>query len=158
MTSSHRWFETPSRLLWHHCNVFRCSAWPFRGRGCAGVLKHLFIPQLPRGIKHILRYAGIIAEIPSPGERNSNFQPVQSTATWPVTIVRVHYSDVTMTNKSPQITYPQLFVQPFVWANIKETSKPALLVLCEENSPVTGEFPSQRASNAEMFLFDDVIM
>ena len=30
--------------------------------------------------------------------------------------------------------------------------------LCEGNSPVTGEFPSQRASNAEMFPFDDVIM
>ena len=30
--------------------------------------------------------------------------------------------------------------------------------LCEGNSPVAGEFPSQRASNAEMFPFDDVIM
>ena len=32
---------------------------------------------------------------------------------------------------------------------IKETSKSALLVVCEGNSPVTGEFPAQRASNAE---------
>ena len=31
----------------------------------------------------------------------------------------------------------------------KETSKPALLALCEENSPVTGELSAQRASNAE---------
>ena len=31
----------------------------------------------------------------------------------------------------------------------KKTSKPALLALCDENSPVTGGFPSQRASNAE---------
>ena len=30
--------------------------------------------------------------------------------------------------------------------------------LCAENSPVTGEFPVQMASNAEMFPFDDVIM
>ena len=29
--------------------------------------------------------------------------------------------------------------------------------LCAGISPVTGEFPAQRASNAEMFLFDDVI-
>ena len=36
-----------------------------------------------------------------------------------------------------------------MWAHIKETSKSALLTLCEGNSPVTGEFPSQRASNAE---------
>ena len=34
----------------------------------------------------------------------------------------------------------------------------AITGLCEGNSPVTGEFPAQRASNAEMFLFDDVIM
>ena len=30
-----------------------------------------------------------------------------------------------------------------------KTSKSALLALCEGNSPVTGEFPAQRASNAE---------
>ena len=30
--------------------------------------------------------------------------------------------------------------------------------LCEGNSPVTGEFRSQRASDAKMFLFDNVIM
>ena len=30
--------------------------------------------------------------------------------------------------------------------------------LCEGNLPVTGGLPSQRASNAEMFPFDDVIM
>ena len=34
--------------------------------------------------------------------------------------------------------------------DIKETSKSASLALCEGNSPVTGEFPAQRAtSNAE---------
>ena len=31
----------------------------------------------------------------------------------------------------------------------KNTSKPALLSLCEGNPPVTGGFPSQRVSNAE---------
>ena len=33
--------------------------------------------------------------------------------------------------------------------HIKESSKSALLTLCEGNSPGTGEFPAQRASNAE---------
>ena len=33
--------------------------------------------------------------------------------------------------------------------HIKETSKSVLLALCEGNSPVTGEFPTQRVSNAE---------
>ena len=38
------------------------------------------------------------------------------------------------------------------------TSKLRVTGHCEGNSPVTGEFPTQRASNAEMFPFDDVIM
>ena len=38
------------------------------------------------------------------------------------------------------------------------TSKLRVSGLCAGNSPVTGEFPAQRASDAEMFPFDDVIM
>ena len=37
-------------------------------------------------------------------------------------------------------------------------SKPRVTGLCVGNSPVTGEFPAQKASNAKMFPFDDVIM
>ena len=40
----------------------------------------------------------------------------------------------------------------------EKTSKLCVTGLCAENSPVTGEFPTQRASNAELFSFDDVIM
>ena len=40
----------------------------------------------------------------------------------------------------------------------KKTSKLRVTGLCAGNSPVTGEFPAQRASNAEMFPFDDVII
>ena len=40
----------------------------------------------------------------------------------------------------------------------KKTPKLRVNSLCEGNSSVTSEFPSQRASNAEMFPFDDVIM
>ena len=40
----------------------------------------------------------------------------------------------------------------------KKTSKLRVTGLCEGNSPVTSEFPAQRASNAENFPFDDVIM
>ena len=40
----------------------------------------------------------------------------------------------------------------------KKTSKLRVTGLCAGNSPETGEFPAQRASNAEMFPFDDVIM
>ena len=40
----------------------------------------------------------------------------------------------------------------------KKTSKLRVTGLCEGNSPETGEIPAQRASNAEMFPFDDVSM
>ena len=40
----------------------------------------------------------------------------------------------------------------------KKTPKLRVTGLCAGNSPVTGEFPAQRAINAEMFPFDDVIM
>ena len=40
----------------------------------------------------------------------------------------------------------------------KKTSKLRVIGLCAGNSSVTGEFPAQRASNAEMLPFDDVIM
>ena len=40
----------------------------------------------------------------------------------------------------------------------KKTSKLRVTGLCEGNSPVTGEFPAQMASNAEKVPFDNVIM
>ena len=39
----------------------------------------------------------------------------------------------------------------------KQTSNFCFTGLCEEKPPVTGGFPSERTSNAEMFPFDDVI-
>ena len=40
----------------------------------------------------------------------------------------------------------------------QKTPKLRVTCLCAGNSPVTGEFPAQKASNAKMFAFDDVIM
>ena len=48
-------------------------------------------------------------------------------------------------------------VYPNVQAS-KKTSKLRATGLCAGNSPVAGEFPAQRASNAEIVSFDDVIM
>ena len=36
-----------------------------------------------------------------------------------------------------------------VWRRLKKTSKPRVAGLCAGNSPVTGEFSAQMASNAE---------
>ena len=46
-------------------------------------------------------------------------------------------------------TTSRFFAQPFVQAQIRETSKLRATGLCEVNPPVTGGFPSHRASNAE---------
>ena len=65
----------------------------------------------------------------------------------------LHHSDVMM--KSPAC---QLFLLNRLFRRrSKKTSKLCVTGLCEGNSPVTGEFPAQRASDAEIFLFDDVI-
>ena len=40
----------------------------------------------------------------------------------------------------------------------KKTSKLRVTSLCEENSPVTGEFPHKEPVTRKMFPFDDVIM
>ena len=60
--------------------------------------------------------------------------------------------DITLTSqwarwrlKSPA---PRLFTQPFIQAQIKK-SKLRATGLCEGNTPVTGEFPAQKASKAE---------
>ena len=42
-----------------------------------------------------------------------------------------------------------MFTQPFVQAQIKENIEVPRSMLCEASSPVTGEFYSQKASNAE---------
>ena len=59
--------------------------------------------------------------------------------------VLCHYNDVIMSAMVSQIT-SFTFTQPFIQSQIKE------------NSPVTGEFPAQRGSNAENISIDDVIM
>ena len=43
----------------------------------------------------------------------------------------------------------RLFTQPFIRAQIKENIKARVTGLCAGNSPRTGEFPAQMASNAE---------
>ena len=45
-------------------------------------------------------------------------------------------------------------VYPFIFSR---RSKLRVTGLCKGNSTVADEFPAQRASNAEMFPFDDVI-
>ena len=70
-------------------------------------------------------------------------------------VLFLYYSDVIMRKIVSQITGVSIGC-----STVCQKNPPKLRVtgLCEGNSPVTGELPTQRASNAEMFPFDDVIM
>ena len=59
----------------------------------------------------------------------------------------VHYNDVIMGVMASQIT--SLTIVRLFMGKSKKTSKLRVTGFCEGNSPVTGEFPAQMASNAE---------
>ena len=61
-----------------------------------------------------------------------------------------HYSDVILGTMASQITsLTSVYSTVYSGADKKKTSKLCVTGLCEGNSPVTGEFPAQIASNAE---------
>ena len=87
---------------------------------------------------------------------------------WPH-LVGLHFEENVMKNKSQWRHYEGDGVSNHRWLNClvnrlfrlrsKKTSKLRVTDLCEGNSPVIGEFPTQRASDREMFpCDDDVIM
>ena len=72
----------------------------------------------------------------------------------------IHYDDVIMGAMTSQITSLTIvcLLNRLFRRRSKKTSKLRVTGLCAGNSPGTGEFPAQMASNAEMFPFHDVIM
>ena len=61
-----------------------------------------------------------------------------------------HYCDVIMGVMASQVTGPTtVYSTVYSGADHKKTSNLRVTGLCAGNSPVTGEFPAQRASNAE---------
>ena len=60
-----------------------------------------------------------------------------------------HYTDVTMSSMASQITSLTIVYNRLFRRRPKKTSKLCVTGLCAGNSPVTGEFPAQMASNAE---------
>ena len=77
---------------------------------------------------------------------------------WPVTTGNTdsasmsgshHYYDVIQGAMASQSPARRLFTQPLFRRRSKKTSKLRATGLCAGNSPVTGEFPAQMASNAE---------
>ena len=68
-----------------------------------------------------------------------------------INIVLLYFNTVTPWWEQWRLKSPgsRLFGQPFVLTQIKENIKASCHWTFEENPPVTGEFPSQRASNTE---------
>ena len=62
---------------------------------------------------------------------------------------QIHYNDVTWTSLRLKLSTNLLFVQPYVQAHIKTTSKLRVTSLFDGNPSVTDGFPSQRVINAE---------
>ena len=60
-----------------------------------------------------------------------------------------HCSDLIMSSMAYQITGVSIVYSTFVQAQIKEIIEAPRHGICEGNSPLTNEFPTQRASNAE---------
>ena len=84
-----------------------------------------------------------------------NEQELQQPWYWPSSLITMTSTWTRWRLKSPA---SRVFTQSFIQAQIKENIKaPRHWPLCWE-SPGTGEFPAQIASNAEMFPFDDFIM
>ena len=68
----------------------------------------------------------------------------------PIEMLLYHYYDVIMGATASQITSLTIVYSTFIQAQIKkQTSELRATGLCAGNSPVTGEFPAQMASNAE---------
>ena len=64
--------------------------------------------------------------------------------------VRIHYTDGIVSAMASQIA-SLMIVYSFVYSGTEQRKHQKLRVtgLCKENSPVTGEFPAQKVSNAE---------
>ena len=63
---------------------------------------------------------------------------------------RIHYNDAIMSAMASQITSLTIvYSSVYSKRRSKKTSKFRVTGLCAGNSPVTGEFPAQMASNAE---------
>ena len=69
-----------------------------------------------------------------------------------------HYCDVITSAMASRITSLSVVYSTVCPGEDHRKHQSSVSLAFEENSPVTGKFPPQRASNAKMFLFDDVII
>ena len=176
------WFATPSRSLWRHCNerakqsllrwLLYPNWWESRLSFWQPYTPLMGIKQSTRGASYFsctLKRKCHFDEIFFTGCTGDNFRYSQwwkfrqtgniSLQCIPTTGASMHYNDVIMSVMVSQIA-GVLIVHSTVCsvADQRKHQSSASVAFVRGNSPVTGEFPAQRASNAENVSFGDVIM
>ena len=127
------WFRPPSRSLWRYCYSLRSSAYNIITKD----VQHRSIPNTDNNTQQNENRVHIPWAVLQFG-RLSN---------------PIYYSEGIMRSIASW-----LFTQLIVYSRIKINIKAPRHWPLWGEPPVTGRFPSQRTSNAEMFSFDDVIM
>ena len=171
------WFDAQSRPLWRHCNGLQLyfltfhsiiyDQWTFHRRRW-WIYIYIYI--------YIFIFNAILYQLSTIQTLSIHFKTfnhndvtwelsrLQSPASttiiktphyWPpfcdrIPLVNGHYNDVIMTAMSSQITSLKIVYSILYSRRIsKTTSKLRVTGLCAGKSPVTGEFPAQRATNVE---------
>ena len=149
------WFETPSRWLWRHCNqtpvkLTQPIIWLMIIKICSQT-KHSIQWSLYTSVNLsslvqlvACRLFGVkpIHIFNCPGTNFNETLIKTQKCFWTRNCIwecrlEMHYSDVAMTIIASQIACPQLFVQPFVYADVKD-------VKARVTGPFWGEFTGVR--------------
>ena len=128
----------------------QCSAWC-----CSGVYRHqirfaFMAEQVVSQWENTLHIClPFLAETLINHRYNSQARVRINFWPWLHKICRFRYDDFIMSAMAPQITSLTIICSSVYSGADKKISKLRVTALCAGNSPVTGEFPSQKASNAE---------
>ena len=140
--SRRRWFETPLHLIWR-----RCSA---KKRNMFNVLRHNITVPIPISLQLFLLLDFTIPLVISTGWLKILWF-LNFIHKWcPHVLVCLsllwrHNGHDGVSNHQPH----DCLLNRLFRRRLKKTSKLSVIGLCAGNSPLTGEFPAQRASNAE---------
>ena len=145
------WFETPWRSLWHHCNVLRNTSrnsliiYPWDSR----LLSWHWEDYTIVGTMRVMLHWKIWFNIPRNSLHNCSKSKRNSVRDVAYTIFS-RYSLALQAKHTTWIHYS--------WRRHQMEAFSALLALCEGNSPVAGEFPSQRPVTRSFDVFFDLCL
>ena len=134
------WFETPSRSLWRHCNALGAHQISVSIIASDGEIWGHSITNSNKLIRVYLTVFSVLAPL-----KQSNESPVRLLQCQSSTLRWHHNSRDGVSNHQPR----ECLLNRLFRRRPKKTSKLHVTGLCERNSPVGGEFPTQRPSYVE---------